>query len=128
MGKGSVSLVRFTCSARAQLTHITSHSKGKDKTADKAAAAEEARRKKVERERLLAEEEASLPTKPKANPKAGAKKAPVKSTLSIPSFESGFGDDPQSFSASGIDDALDMLSLVGSRTDKAAIGSQVSSA
>ncbi|ORY55750.1 hypothetical protein BCR35DRAFT_310006 [Leucosporidium creatinivorum] len=99
--------------------------KGKDKGADKAAAAEEARRKKAERERLLAEEESSMPSKPKANPKAGAKKAaPVKSTPKIPSFESGFSDDPQSFSASGIDDALDMLNLVGSRSDKAAIGSQ----
>lgn len=126
MGKGSVSLLAFLLSSRT--TDASSvYSKGKDKGADKAAAAEEARRKKLERERLLAEEESSMPSKPKANPKAGAKKAaPVKAAPKIPSFESGFADDPQSFSASGIDDALDMLNLVGSRSDKAAIGSQVS--
>lgn len=105
---------------------FTSYSKGKDKGADKAAAAEEAKRKKAERERLLAAEEASMPSKVKAAPKAGQKKAApvVKSTPKIPSFESGIEDDPASFSATGIDDALDMLNLVGSRSDKAAVGSQ----
>ncbi|KAK4054605.1 hypothetical protein OIO90_003417 [Microbotryomycetes sp. JL221] len=94
--------------------------KQKDKSADKQAAAEEARKKKAERDRMLAEEEASLPSKAKASaPKAGAKKTVSKGSA-IPNFD----DEPMSFSASGIDDALDMLSLVSSKTDKAAVGSQ----
>lgn len=108
--------------------HYDPNRKGKDKSADKAAATEEAKRKKAERERLLAEEEASLPKPKSAAPKAGAKKAapPVKAAPKIPSFESGLSDEPTSFSASGIDDALDMLNLVGSRSDKAAVGAQAS--
>ncbi|GAA6034520.1 hypothetical protein JCM8097_005372 [Rhodosporidiobolus ruineniae] len=96
--------------------------KGKGKKEDKAAAAEEARAKKAERDRLLAEEEASQPSKaPKGGAKAGAKKT----VPSVPSFNLGGGDDDiASFSASGIDDALDALSLATSRTDKAFVGSQ----
>ncbi|GAA5852999.1 hypothetical protein JCM8547_004764 [Rhodosporidiobolus lusitaniae] len=98
--------------------------KGKGAKESKAEAAEAARLKKAERDRLLAEEEASQPSKPKAAPKAGAKKLPP----AIPSFDLGGGDgdvaDITSFSASGIDDALDALSLATSRTDKAFVGSQ----
>ncbi|GEM08074.1 coiled-coil domain-containing protein [Rhodotorula toruloides] len=97
--------------------------KGKSAKEDKSAAAEAARAKKLERERLLAEEEASLPSKPKAAPKAGAKKAPLKAP-SIPSFDAGLSDSAASFSASGVDDALDALSLVNAKTDKASVGSQ----
>lgn len=57
--------------------------------------------RKAERDRLLAEEEASLPAKVKAAPKAGAKKVPPKAPA-IPSFESGLSGEPSSFSASGI--------------------------
>ncbi|POY73938.1 hypothetical protein BMF94_2980 [Rhodotorula taiwanensis] len=98
--------------------------KGKSAKEDKAAAAEAARAKKAERERLLAEEEASMPSKPKAAPKAGAKKAAPARAPAIPSFESGLSGEPSSFSASGIDDALDAMSLVTSKTDKASVGSQ----
>jgi len=84
--------------------------------------------RKAEAARLLAEEEASLPSKPKAAPSKTKKPAVVKSTPSIPSFTTSDPSDPnakpESFSASGIDDALDMLNLVGARTDKAALGSQ----
>ncbi|BGO92359.1 hypothetical protein NBRC10512v2_004632 [Rhodotorula toruloides] len=97
--------------------------KGKSSKEDKAAAAEAARAKKAERERLLAEEEASLPSKPKAAPKAGAKKAAPPKAPAIPSFDSGLSDSA-SFSASGIDDALDALSLVNAKSDKASVGSQ----
>ncbi|GAA5881349.1 hypothetical protein JCM3774_002881 [Rhodotorula dairenensis] len=97
--------------------------KGKNAKEDKAAAAEAAKARKAERDRLLAEEEASLPAKVKAAPKAGAKKAPPKAPA-IPSFESGLSGEPSSFSASGIDDALDALSLVTSKSDKASVGSQ----
>lgn len=58
--------------------------------------------KKAERDRMLAEEEASLPSKPKAAPKAGAaKKAPPRQPA-VPSFDSGVSGEPSSFSASGI--------------------------
>lgn len=97
--------------------------KGKNAKEDKAAAAEAAKARKAERDRLLAEEEASLPAKVKAAPKAGAKKVPPKAPA-IPSFESGLSGEPTSFSASGIDDALDALSLATSKTDKASVGSQ----
>ncbi|BGP56270.1 hypothetical protein JCM8202_001411 [Rhodotorula sphaerocarpa] len=98
--------------------------KGKNAKADKAEAAEQARAKKAERDRMLAEEEASLPSKPKAAPKAGAaKKAPPRQPA-VPSFDSGVSGEPSSFSASGIDDALDAMTLANSRTDKAYIGSQ----
>ncbi|BGP41054.1 hypothetical protein JCM10450v2_005073 [Rhodotorula kratochvilovae] len=95
--------------------------KGKAAKESKAEAAEAARARKAERDRLLAEEEASQPAKVKAAPKAGAKKVPPKAPA-IPSFSTS--DDLSSFSASGIDDALDALSLATSRTDKAYVGSQ----
>ncbi|KAM0789428.1 hypothetical protein ACM66B_000253 [Microbotryomycetes sp. NB124-2] len=109
--------------------------KTKDSKADKQAAAEEAKRKKAERDRLLAEEEASLPSKKSsAAPKAGSqakKNSSAKPQTSrgsaVPSFDdalAGGSDEPTSFSASGIDDALDMLSLVTAKSDKAAVGSQ----
>ncbi|KAM0749030.1 DUF1014-domain-containing protein [Meredithblackwellia eburnea MCA 4105] len=115
--------------------------KGKGAKDDKAAKAEADRARKAEAARLLAEEEASTPSaKPKAA--AGAKKAGGASTAKakpavsaaskIPSFADGLSNDtkaePQSFSASGIDDALDMLTLVTERTDKAAVGSRAAQA
>ncbi|GAA5821719.1 hypothetical protein JCM3770_007236 [Rhodotorula araucariae] len=96
--------------------------KGKAPKESKQEAAEAARARKAERDRLLAEEEAALPAKVKAAPKAGAKKLPPKARA-IPSFSTS-SDEPASFSASGIDDALDALSLATSRTDKAFVGSQ----
>ncbi|GAA5913830.1 hypothetical protein JCM8208_004764 [Rhodotorula glutinis] len=99
--------------------------KGKAAKESKAEAAEAARARKAERDRLLAEEEASQPAKVKAPPKAGAKKAAPPKAPAIPTFStSDTNDGPSSFSASGIDDALDALSLATSRTDKAYVGSQ----
>ncbi|TNY17551.1 DUF1014-domain-containing protein [Rhodotorula diobovata] len=100
--------------------------KGKAAKESKAEAAEAARARKAERDRLLAEEEASQPAKVKAPPKAGAKKAAPPKAPSIPSFSTSDANDggPSSFSASGIDDALDALSLATSRTDKAYVGAQ----
>ncbi|GAA6018244.1 hypothetical protein JCM10207_002881 [Rhodosporidiobolus poonsookiae] len=101
--------------------------KGKGKKEDKADAAEAARAKKAERDRLLAEEEASQPSKPKPAPnKAGNKKAAPARAPAVPSFDLGSGGvaDLSSFSASGIDDALDALSLATAKTDKASVGSQ----
>ncbi|GAA5979699.1 hypothetical protein JCM11641_004057 [Rhodosporidiobolus odoratus] len=100
--------------------------KGKAAKETKAEAAEAARAKKAERDRLLAEEEAANPSKPKPQPSKG-KSAPAR-TPAIPSLNLGGGGDADgeisSFSASGIDDALDALSLANSRTDKAFVGSQ----
>ena len=85
--------------------------------------------------RLLAEEEASAPSK-KAAPKAGAKKAAPKaapkpagpgaiaaggglgpSVTDIPKAE-----EPETFSATGIDNALDLLEVVTAKMDKASVG------
>jgi hypothetical protein len=59
--------------------------------------------KKAERDRLLAEEESSMPSKPKAAPKAGAKKlAPAIPSFNLGANEEGSVDDITAFSASGI--------------------------
>lgn len=80
-----------------------------------AARAAEAARKKAEKDALLKEEEASLPSK------AGGKKAPVKkskgldlSGLDAPSSKK----DLTALNASGIDNALDALSLTSNSQDK----------
>lgn len=100
--------------------------KGKSAADAKAEKAQEAARKKAEKERLLAEEEASLPSKPvkapggkagKKDPKGGAwgGKAPA---------GPGIDDAIASFNASNIDDALDALTLATEKTDKATVGSK----
>ena len=96
--------------------------KGKSTADAKAEKAAEAARKKAERERLLAEEEASLPKPQKAAPKAGAKKA-GKAPAGPPN--SGIDDVVTSLSASNINDALDAMDFVAEKTsDKAAMGSK----
>ncbi|KAL8292071.1 hypothetical protein RQP46_001537 [Phenoliferia psychrophenolica] len=114
--------------AAAEDAEWSKGAKGKSPKEDKAAKEEAARERKAEAARLLAAEEASQPSKPKVAP---AKKAPVKSVpakkepvKSVPDFNSGFDDPPESFAASGIDDALDLLTLVNEKTDKAAMGSK----
>ncbi|KAJ3926478.1 MAG: DUF1014-domain-containing protein [Lentinula lateritia] len=116
---------------------------GKDK------AAKEDKRKadlarKAENARLLAEEEASPPPKAKVAPKAGAKKAAkfqpkpagpgaiaagggLVSADDEKSGSKGQGEEPkdiESFSATGIDNALDLLDVVTAKMDKASVGSQ----
>ncbi|WPH00063.1 coiled-coil domain-containing protein 124 like protein [Acrodontium crateriforme] len=88
----------------------------KDGSKAEAAAAKqaEAARKKAEKEALLAEEEASLPSKP------GKKPAPKKSRgldlsgLDAPSSKNTLA----AFNATGIDNALDALSLTNNTSDK----------
>lgn len=81
-----------------------------DAAADKAA---EAARKKAEKAALLAEEEANQPSKPKgANAKTAQKK-----TRGIDSAFTSL-DAPSALNATGIDNALDALSLTGSNNDK----------
>lgn len=78
-----------------------------------AAKAAEAARKKAEKDALLREEEASMPSKPKG---AGAKTAQKKAR----GIDSAFAslDKPSALNASGIDNALDALSLTNSTNDK----------
>ncbi|SCV70045.1 BQ2448_1439 [Microbotryum intermedium] len=113
--------------AAAEEAEWSKGAKGKGRGEDKAAAAAAAKARKEEAARLLVEEEASIKSAKPAAPKAGAKKASSSSTpktsAKIPSFSDGV-EEPTSFSASGIDDALDMLNLVNERTDKAYVGAQ----
>jgi len=97
--------------------------------------------KKQELARLLAEEEASLPAKPKPAPKASGKKSGGANSktpagpgaiaagglgASIPSTPKSTDSDvdklQESFSATGIDDAIDLMEIVTAKTDKASTG------
>ncbi|KAJ3526971.1 hypothetical protein NMY22_g9958 [Coprinellus aureogranulatus] len=111
---------------------------GKAKKADQ----EERRKAELERKRenarLLAEEEASAPAKVKAAPKAGGSKGkqPVKPAgpgaiaagggLGGSSSKAGSekGEEVESFHATGIDNALDLLEVVTAKMDKASVGQQ----
>jgi len=99
--------------------------------------------RKAEKARLLAEEEASAIPKVKAAPKAGAKKATPKSpkpagpgaiaaggglaaTSSRPNDapKDETAEEPEVFSATGIDNAIDLLEVVTAKMDKASVGQQ----
>lgn len=94
--------------------------------------------RKAENARLLAEEEASTPSK-KTAPKAGAKKSTPKSPKPAGpgAIAAGGGiggapekereksappEEPESFAATGIDNALDLLEVVTAKMDKASVG------
>jgi len=106
--------------------------KGKSSKDEKAEKAKEAAARKAEAARLLAEEEASLPSKPAKAPsgvkagKAVAKSAPAAAVPAsrIPDFDA---PTVESFSASGLDDALDLMTLVTEKTDKASVGAKAAS-
>lgn len=110
-----------------------------EKAAKKAAEAA----RKAENARLLAEEEAAQKAKPKPAAKAskGKAKAPPPKPAGPGALAAGGGlaaaDGPkpaekqeeeedlaQSFAATGIDDALDLLEVVNAKTDKASVGQQ----
>ncbi|RPD55671.1 DUF1014-domain-containing protein [Lentinus tigrinus ALCF2SS1-7] len=97
--------------------------------------------RKAEIARLLAEEEASAPSKPKAANKAGAKKAGaakkdvkpagpgaiaagggLDAVSAAPSDESP--KEVESYTATGIDNAIDLLEVVTAKMDKASVGSR----
>ncbi|KAG6820048.1 hypothetical protein H0H93_006063 [Arthromyces matolae] len=95
--------------------------------------------RKAENARLLAEEEASAPAKVKAAPKAGSGKSKPVSKPAGPGAIAaggglGLGSEPakdafadkeiESFAATGIDNALDLLEVVNAKMDKASIGQQ----
>jgi len=96
--------------------------------------------RKAENARLLAEEEASVAAKPKAPKQAkkgkdtkpagpgaigasGASAAKEKDETE-PAKESESGAEVESYAATGIDNALDLLDVVIAKTDKASIGQQ----
>ncbi|KAH8834071.1 DUF1014-domain-containing protein [Flagelloscypha sp. PMI_526] len=110
----------------------------KDEKAEKRAA-ELAR--KEENARLLAAEEASVPTKPKAAPKASGKKKATAPTPAGPgAIAAGGGlgggkgkekakeDEVESFAATGIDDVIDLMETVTAKMDKASLGNQAAKA
>jgi len=97
--------------------------------------------RKAENARLLAEEEATGPVKAKPAPKAGAKKKDFKpagpgaiaagaelSTATEPLSETNLKGEPpkeiESYAATGIDNALDLLEVVTAKMDKASVGQQ----
>ncbi|WWC65235.1 uncharacterized protein I303_107852 [Kwoniella dejecticola CBS 10117] len=114
-----------------------------DAAANKAA---EAARKKAEKEALLAAEEASLPSKAKAAPKAGGgggakKKGNNDVLVKTGSGVAGYGlNDPQGhrraknefgeleetpeLSAQGLEEMLEAMELVNQKTDKASLGAK----
>ncbi|KAL4065193.1 hypothetical protein V8B97DRAFT_1945931 [Scleroderma yunnanense] len=85
--------------------------------------------RRAENARLLAEEERSLPAKAKAAPKAGAKKAVKDAKPAGPGAIAAGGSaerasEAESYAATGIDNALDLLEVVTARMDKASVGQQ----
>ncbi|KAF9036838.1 hypothetical protein BJ165DRAFT_1309682, partial [Panaeolus papilionaceus] len=93
--------------------------------------------RKEELARMLAEEEASLPSKPKG-PSGPKKKAPPPKPAGPGAIAAGGGlgsvtpsgsgsgapQEVESFSATGIDNALDLLDVVTAKMDKASVGQQ----
>jgi hypothetical protein len=96
--------------------------------------------RKAESARLLAEEEANAPSKPKVAPKAGQKKKAEPLPAGPGALAAGGGlaavgdgsadkgkekeTEVESFSATGIDNALDLLDAVTAKMDKASLGQQ----
>lgn len=94
--------------------------------------------RKAENARMLAEEEASAPAKVKAAPKAGNKSKPAPPKPAGPGAIAAGGGlggsgprdkhqpegEIESYSATGIDNALDLLEVVTAKMDKASVGSQ----
>jgi len=108
----------------------------KEKNADKEAKRQEQLARKAEAARLLAEEEASVPVKKPAS-KAGKKKDSKPAGPGAIAAGNAMEDDKKtnddekdgvveipSYSASGLDNALDLLDVVTAKMDKASIGQQ----
>ena len=106
----------------------------KDKNVEKEEKRQELLARKAEAARLLAEEEASMSTKKATPNKAGGKKKNAK-PAGPGALSAGGGldsvnpeetnDEPkevESFTATGIDNALDLLEVVNAKTDKASVG------
>ena len=103
------------CVASRYNYQVLTHCAKLSREAEAAKKAEQAR-KKAERDALAAEEEKSLPSRaaPK-NSKTAAKKTPARG-LDLSQLDAG--DKPSALNASGIDNALDALSLTGKSNEK----------
>lgn len=108
--KGSKSTAKAYVSDRPLSPLVVANQENSDAAAAKVA---EAARKKAEKDALLKEEEANQPSKPKG---AGAKTA-QKKTRGIDAALGSFST-PSALNASGIDNALDALSLTSNSNDK----------
>lgn len=81
---------------------------------------------------MLAEEEASAPAKVKATPKAGKKSEKPAGPGAIKAGGVGASDtldaeppkEVESYAATGIDNAIDLLDVVTAKMDKASVGQQ----
>jgi len=90
--------------------------------------------RKAENAKLLAEEEASAVPKVKAAPKAGAKKSTPKPAgpgaiaaggdLGTAEDKAAPQPEVESYAATGIDNAIDLLEVVNAKADKASVGQQ----
>ncbi|KAL0947675.1 hypothetical protein HGRIS_013763 [Hohenbuehelia grisea] len=87
--------------------------------------------RKAENARLLAEEETAAPAKVKPVPKAGKKAPPKAPKPAGPgaiaaggSLEDNEPKDIETYAATGIDNALDLLEVVTAKMDKASVGQQ----
>ncbi|KXN91959.1 hypothetical protein AN958_11019 [Leucoagaricus sp. SymC.cos] len=94
--------------------------------------------RKAENARFLAEEEANAPSKVKAAPKAGQKRTEPARPAGPGAIAAGGGlasvsggdkgksqiEEVESFSATGIDNALELLDTVTAKMDKASLGQQ----
>lgn len=95
--------------------------------------------RKAENARLLADEEAAAPPKTKTAPKAGQKKAAKAVTPAGPGAIAAGGslgnerekkskdaspEEVESYAATGIDNALELLEVVTAKMDKASVGQQ----
>ncbi|KAL4780525.1 hypothetical protein BJX76DRAFT_337836 [Aspergillus varians] len=93
--------------------------KGGSKKEDSEAKKAEIARKKAERDALLAAEEASQPSKPKNTKSAGKKNAaPSRGTLDLGQLDSDAPKSKAALNATGIDNALDALSLTSKDSGK----------
>ena len=107
---------------------------GKSKQEDKEEKRKADLARKAENARLLAEEEASASSKPKPAPKKkGAKDNKPAGPGAIaaggglspePEVDRGAGAEVESYTATGIDNALDLLEVVTAKMDKASVGQQ----
>ncbi|KAK0229079.1 DUF1014-domain-containing protein [Armillaria nabsnona] len=109
---------------------------GKSKKEEQEAKRKAELERKAENARILAEEEAAVPkvkTAPKASAKKAAKPAPKPAGPGAIAAGGGLADDgkkewdtaePESFSATGLDNALDLLEVVTAKMDKASVGQQ----
>lgn len=100
--------------AQAEDQEWSKGAKDTSKAATAAAKKEEEARKKAEKAALLAEEEASLPSKPTKKPPPKKSKGLDLSGLDAPSSAGTLN----SLNATGIDNALDALSLTSGSADK----------